>query len=205
MRKPYPSSSRSFFFLFYYILLAASTLFAFAVGCPAHDSTSTSTSTDTCPVALFDIYNSNSLEYMYYYRAAASSIASRASIPVSRSSIFRHTMSSSFTSPSSTSPPKPDETQQQENNPSSTERLALPEFPSADSGAQKLDVSGGQGSTVSLDHLGPIVVNTDGSMSRISNWEQMTEMEKKNTLRIVGKRNQQRLQALRAAGVEGST
>jgi hypothetical protein len=116
---------------------------------------------------------------------------------------------SSSSSPSS-STPKPDEPQQPENNEnnnpsssSSTSRLALPEVPPAGS-AQKLDV-GGQGSTVSLDHLGPIVVNTDGSMSRISNWEQMTEMEQKTTLRIVGKRNQQRLQALRAAGVEGST
>lgn len=203
MRKPYSSSS--FFFLLYCIIVAASTLFCFAVGCPARDSAST----DTCPVAQFDIDNSsNSLEYMYYYRAAASSIASRASIPVSRSSIFRHTMSSS-SSPSSSKPDESQQQQQQENKPSSTEKLALPEFPSADSSAaaQKLDVGGGggQGSTVSLDHLGPIVVNTDGSMSRISNWEQMTEMEKKNTLRIVGKRNQQRLQALREAGVEGST
>ncbi|QKX56363.1 uncharacterized protein TRUGW13939_03464 [Talaromyces rugulosus] len=119
-------------------------------------------------------------------------------------------MSSSSSSPSSATP-KPNEPQQPENNEnnnpssssSSTSRLALPEVPPAGS-AQTLDV-GGQGSTVSLDHLGPIVVNTDGSMSRISNWEQMTEMEQKTTLRIVGKRNQQRLQALRAAGVEGST
>ncbi|CRG85482.1 hypothetical protein PISL3812_02537 [Talaromyces islandicus] len=118
---------------------------------------------------------------------------------------------------SSSTTPKPDDAQQPESSsssnnnnnpssesPSSSTRLALPEVPPAGEGTQKLDV-GGQGSTVSLDHLGPIVVNQDGSMSRISNWAQMTEMEQKNTLRIVGKRNQQRLQALRAAGVEGST
>lgn len=199
MRETYPSNKTCF--LFYYVLLAIS-ISALVVGCPARDSTSTSTSADTCPIPLAQLeLDSNNLEYMYYYRAFASSIASRASAPVSRSSIFRHTMSSS----ANPSTPKADETTQ--NRPESqenSERLALPEF-SSDTDAQKLDVSGAQGSTVSLDHLGPIVVNTDGSMSRISNWAQMTEMEKKNTLRIVGKRNQQRMQALRDAGVEGST
>jgi len=43
-------------------------------------------------------------------------------------------------------------------------------------------------------------------MSRISNWDKMAEIERQNTLRIIGKRNQQRLAALRQArGVsEGS-
>ncbi|PKS06865.1 hypothetical protein jhhlp_006941 [Lomentospora prolificans] len=59
-----------------------------------------------------------------------------------------------------------------------------------------LDVSRG-GSTVKLDHLGPLVVNQDGTMSRIANWSEMAEIEKENTLRILGKRNQIRLQALR--------
>jgi hypothetical protein len=75
------------------------------------------------------------------------------------------------------------------------ERLALP---SSESSGQKLDLSEG-GSTITLDHLGPMVVNVDGTMSRISNWEQMAEIERKNTLRIIGKRNKQRLEALKAA------
>ncbi|KAL7798322.1 hypothetical protein V8C37DRAFT_367347 [Trichoderma ceciliae] len=61
-----------------------------------------------------------------------------------------------------------------------------------------LDVSG-SGTTVKLDSLGPLVVNVDGTMSRISNWDKMAEIEKQNTLRIIGKRNQQRLAALRQA------
>ncbi|KAF2439337.1 hypothetical protein P171DRAFT_338229, partial [Karstenula rhodostoma CBS 690.94] len=52
---------------------------------------------------------------------------------------------------------------------------------------------------VKLDHLGPMVVNRDGTLSRIGNWEQMTEMERRNTLRVLGKRNQLRLDTLRAA------
>ena len=60
-----------------------------------------------------------------------------------------------------------------------------------------LDVSG-EGSTVKLDALGPLVVNRDGTVARVSNWQQMTEAERETTLRILGKRNKQRLEALRA-------
>ncbi|PIG80706.1 JmjC domain protein [Aspergillus arachidicola] len=74
--------------------------------------------------------------------------------------------------------------------------LALPDSSSADQ-TQQLDVSG-DGSTVKLDHLGPLVVNQDGTLSRIANWAQMTEIEKKNTLRVLGKRNKQRMEALKA-------
>lgn len=86
---------------------------------------------------------------------------------------------------------------QQDVQKSSQERLALPS--SESSGDKKLDVSAEGGSTVTLDHLGPMVVNVDGTMSRISNWDQMAEIERKNTLRIIGKRNKQRLEALKAA------
>mmetsp|Transcript_106000 Transcript_106000/g.167366 ORF Transcript_106000/g.167366 Transcript_106000/m.167366 type:complete len:106 (-) Transcript_106000:12-329(-) len=54
------------------------------------------------------------------------------------------------------------------------------------------------GNPIKMDKLGPIVINVDGSMSRINNWHEMTEQEQKNTLRLIGKRNQQRLAKLRA-------
>lgn len=76
--------------------------------------------------------------------------------------------------------------------------LALPEAPA---NATQLDMSTG-GTTVSLDHLGPMVVNVDGTMSRISNWDKMAEIEKKNTLRIIGKRNKERLAALKGAAAQ---
>ncbi|OGM42030.1 hypothetical protein ABOM_009674 [Aspergillus bombycis] len=75
--------------------------------------------------------------------------------------------------------------------------LALPDSSSADQ-THQLDISG-DGSTVKLDHLGPLVVNQDGTLSRIANWAQMAEIEKKNTLRVLGKRNKQRMEALKAA------
>lgn len=59
------------------------------------------------------------------------------------------------------------------------------------------------GSTVKLDHMGPLVVNKDGSLSRINNWGEMSEIEKKNTLRVLGKRNMLRREALLASEKEG--
>ncbi|KAK6212653.1 hypothetical protein LQW54_005074 [Pestalotiopsis sp. IQ-011] len=77
--------------------------------------------------------------------------------------------------------------------------LPLPE-PGQEGGGDGKTISldvGGEG--VRLDHMGPLVVNTDGTMSRISNWPEMSDIERDNTLRILGKRNQQRLKKLREA------
>jgi hypothetical protein len=68
-------------------------------------------------------------------------------------------------------------------------------LPSPSEETQKLDVSG-DGTTVKLDGLGPIVVNRDGTISRISNWAEMSEIERKNTVRILGKRNMLRMETL---------
>ncbi|KAJ3044839.1 hypothetical protein HDV00_000716 [Rhizophlyctis rosea] len=47
------------------------------------------------------------------------------------------------------------------------------------------------------DQLGPLVVNEDGSLSRISNWPEMSEIERKNVLRVLGKRNKMRIERLK--------
>ncbi|KAH7064163.1 hypothetical protein BKA63DRAFT_538251 [Paraphoma chrysanthemicola] len=72
--------------------------------------------------------------------------------------------------------------------------LPLPE-PTKDANTTTIDMSTG-GSTVKLDHMGPLVVNKDGTLSRISNWSEMSEIERQNTLRVLGKRNQLRREAL---------
>ncbi|EAW10089.1 uncharacterized protein ACLA_045540 [Aspergillus clavatus NRRL 1] len=95
-------------------------------------------------------------------------------------------------------PEKQEQEREQERN-QNPPPLALPDVSSAEQVTQ-IDLSAGD-STVKLDALGPLVVNQDGSLSRIGNWAQMTEVEKRNTLRILGKRNQARLKALREAGV----
>lgn len=65
-----------------------------------------------------------------------------------------------------------------------------------------LDVSG-EGSTVKLAELGPLVVNVDGTVARITNWKEMTEAERETTVRMVGRRNKQRLEALKKQKEEG--
>ena len=83
--------------------------------------------------------------------------------------------------------------------PSSKTPLPLPapgESDTSSSGTTTVEVNG---KAVMLDQLGPMVVGRDGTLSRIANWGEMTQIERQNTLRILGKRNQLRLGALRAA------
>jgi hypothetical protein len=53
-------------------------------------------------------------------------------------------------------------------------------------------------SSVSLDSLGPVVVNEDGTMSRITNWHEMQDIEKANILKILPRRNEKRLEKLKS-------
>lgn len=61
------------------------------------------------------------------------------------------------------------------------------------------DVPSGQDSnqTIKLDHLGPMIVNSDGTISRISNWAQLTQPERDRSLRLLAKRNNVRMEGLR--------
>jgi len=79
----------------------------------------------------------------------------------------------------------------------STGQLALPAPDDVADVTHKLDINNPDG--IKLDHLGPMVVNVDGSISRISNWDQMTDIEKRNTQRVLSKRNGERLQRLQQA------
>lgn len=47
-----------------------------------------------------------------------------------------------------------------------------------------------------LDALGPIILNTDGSMGRIPNWSEFTETEKAQAIRLITARNKRRKEAL---------
>ena len=62
--------------------------------------------------------------------------------------------------------------------------------------AQRLEVGGDR---VSLDDLGPVIVNKDGSLRRIGNWAELTEHERAAAHRSISARNEVRLAALRAA------
>ena len=40
-----------------------------------------------------------------------------------------------------------------------------------------------------LEQLGPVVVNSDGTLARITNWQVMTDGEKETCKRLIAKRN----------------
>ena len=44
------------------------------------------------------------------------------------------------------------------------------------------------GETITLDNLGPMIINTDGTISRITNFFELTDFERERTLRLVAKR-----------------
>ena len=45
---------------------------------------------------------------------------------------------------------------------------------------------------VKLDHLGPIIINSDGTLSRIPNWDLLSDNERSKTLRLIAARNTKR-------------
>ncbi|PXF47559.1 hypothetical protein BWQ96_02703 [Gracilariopsis chorda] len=82
------------------------------------------------------------------------------------------------------------------NSPSSNSEdpLRLPPI-SSQSDTQKVDLSSGSASLA--DALGPLVINSDGTTSRIANWQMMTPAEKATTLRIITARNRKRMAKLK--------
>lgn len=80
------------------------------------------------------------------------------------------------------------------------EALALPE--AKEGGTRKVAL----GERVSLDNIGPLVIQTDGTAKRIANWDKLSPQERESTLRVIGKRNRERVAQLKKegkAGVEG--
>ncbi|RKP05753.1 hypothetical protein THASP1DRAFT_19390 [Thamnocephalis sphaerospora] len=75
--------------------------------------------------------------------------------------------------------------------------LALPENASS----SEVDAAG---DVVRLDSLGPVVVNEDGTISRINNWHEMADVEKRILERVLLKRNRERLERLRAQQQESA-
>ncbi|KAI7904649.1 uncharacterized protein BX663DRAFT_430962 [Cokeromyces recurvatus] len=81
---------------------------------------------------------------------------------------------------------------------SETEKKPILALPSTAEATVKMDVN----DTYKLKELGPVVINEDGSMSRINNWHEMADIEKANVNRILLKRNRERLAKLKAAAAE---
>ncbi|KAL9191205.1 hypothetical protein ACHAXT_000911 [Thalassiosira profunda] len=52
------------------------------------------------------------------------------------------------------------------------------------------------GETIRFEEYGPVILNADGSMRRIDNWDQMSEHEQEVAWRRISKRNEARRKAL---------
>lgn len=59
------------------------------------------------------------------------------------------------------------------------------------------------GDAVKMEEMGPIIVNVDGTLRRIANWQVLTQVEKEWSWRVIPERNKKRLAKLRAQMDEG--
>ena len=53
------------------------------------------------------------------------------------------------------------------------------------------------GETLKLTEAGPMIINPDGTVRRISNWDVLTQAERDNTWRIISARNKKRIEILK--------
>ncbi|GMH80480.1 hypothetical protein TrLO_g15750 [Triparma laevis f. longispina] len=53
------------------------------------------------------------------------------------------------------------------------------------------------GETLDFAELGPIIINSDGTTRRISNWDSMTKAEQDKTWERISKRNAKRIEQLK--------
>jgi hypothetical protein len=73
----------------------------------------------------------------------------------------------------------------------------LPKLPPPDPDAKNIPTFK-LGETIRFEEWGPVILNSDGSMRRIENWDQLTEKEKEVTWRRISKRNEERRKILLA-------
>ncbi|KIW06334.1 uncharacterized protein PV09_02797 [Verruconis gallopava] len=140
---------------------------------------------------------------MSHLRLKLGRILSPRAHPHARPQVWVHSVRPSSTASSAMSEPSNQQTSQEPTQAGTdTPVLALPAV--EDAQATKLDASSGYG-TARFDALGPVVVNVDGTLSRITNWDKMADIERKNTLRILAKRNKERLDSLKAQQKDGAS
>lgn len=123
--------------------------------------------------------------------------------PGSSSSPSPPAASASTTATTTTTPGSSAQSGNDNSSITSTSSKPIPALPAPDHASSADSEEGTRivqvnGQAVALDKLGPMVVGRDGTVSRIANWPEMTELERQNTLRILCKRNQLRLANLRA-------
>lgn len=58
------------------------------------------------------------------------------------------------------------------------------------------------GESISLEELGPIIINADGTTRRITNWSTLSDSEQKSSWRVISARNLKRLKILQKKNAE---
>jgi len=61
--------------------------------------------------------------------------------------------------------------------------------------SKKLNINSND-DTTSFDELGPLLLNADGTLSRIKNWQELSDAEKQKAAKMVAKKNKQRKEQL---------
>lgn len=74
-----------------------------------------------------------------------------------------------------------------------SEVLLLPAAADDSSSVRRLSL----GETQSLEELGPIIINADGTTRRISNWDSLSKDEQESSWRVIRARNNKRLTKLK--------
>jgi len=98
----------------------------------------------------------------------------------------------------------PDSDSSEEQPKDDQEILQLPPVdPNASEDMPTLELN--SGGSIKLESLGPIILNTDGTTRRISNWDQLSPQEQKVSWRRIRKRNEQRRKTLEEQAGQSST
>jgi len=58
------------------------------------------------------------------------------------------------------------------------------------------------GESLTFEALGPMIINTDGTSRRISNWDELSDHEKEVSWRRINKRNKERMEILKEKGLK---
>lgn len=81
--------------------------------------------------------------------------------------------------------------------------LGCPTFSSSAESSQQesmqLEVNG---ESVGMEELGPIIINEDGTMRRITNWHLLNDREKASSWKVIKKRNAKRIETLKTKQAE---
>ena len=89
------------------------------------------------------------------------------------------------------------------------EKRELPALPAlanhAENDEENVNVLTLDGDALTFERLGPMIINTDGTIRRIANWDILSPQEKESSWRLISARNRKRVEELKrkiAAGID---